>query len=127
MKKTGSRNVTGLLTLALLLPLFTSCQKIFKKEDLIGTWAYQDNTKYTITFKEDGTLGYSAPDETPYYTPTYTVDGIFIHIRVMVGSATINDVVEIRSLTPTTLVIYYDGDLLFDGQSLTGEYVLLKR
>ena len=127
MKKTGSRIVTGLLTLVLLLPLFTSCQKAFKKEDLIGTWAYQDNTKYTITFKEDGTLGYSAPEETPYYTPTYTVDGIFIHIRVMVGSATINDVVEIRSLNPTTLVIYYDGDLLFDGQSLTGEYVLLKR
>jgi len=36
-------------------------------------------------------------------------------------------VVEIRSLTPTTLVVYYDGDLLFDGQSLNGEYTLLKR
>jgi hypothetical protein len=115
------------LAFALLIPLFSSCQKTYKKEDLIGTWAYQENTKYTITFKEDGTLGYTAPGDTPYYTPTYTVDGIFIYIRVMIGSAAVNDVVEIRSLTPTTLVIFYDGDLLFDGESLTGEYVLLRK
>ncbi|NLA16060.1 MAG: hypothetical protein GX877_05950 [Bacteroidales bacterium] len=127
MKKSGTRLFTCLLTIALLMPVVTSCDKSFKRDDLIGTWAYQDNKQYTITFREDGTMGYTAPQETPYYTPTYTLEGIFIHVRVIVGSATISDVVEIRSLSPTTLVVYYDGDLLFDNQSLNGEYVLLKR
>ena len=127
MKKSGIRLFTCLLAITLLLPVVTSCEKSFKRDDLIGTWAYQDNTKYTITFREDGTMGYTAPQETPYYTPTFTLEGIFIHIRVIIGSADISDVVEIRSLTPTTWVIYYDGDPLFDGQSLNGEYVLLER
>ena len=127
MKKSGIRLFTCLLAITLLLPVVTSCEKSFKRDDLIGTWAYQDNTKYSITFHEGGTMAYTAPQETPYYTPTFTLEGIFIHIRVIIGSAAISDVVEIRSLTPTTLVIYYDGDLLFDGQSLNGEYVLLKR
>jgi hypothetical protein len=127
MKKKGIRMFTGLMAVSLLFLMTSSCQKEYKVSDLLGTWAYQDNTQYTITFREDGTMGYTAPVSAPSYTPTYTLDGFYIYVRVIVGSATISDVVEIRSLNPTTLVVYYDGDLLFDGQSLNGEYTLLKR
>lgn len=127
MKKKGIRMITGLLAMSLLTLMMASCQKHYSVSDLLGTWAYQDNTEYSITFREDGTMGYTAPVSAPSHTPTYTLDGFYIYVRVYVGSATISDVVEIRSLTPTTLVVYYDGDLLFDGQSLDGEYTLLKR
>jgi len=127
-KETGIRFFTGILAVSLLLLTTASCEKDkYTKEDLLGTWAYDANTQYTVTFKTDGTMGYTAPESSPAYTPTFTLDGIYIYIRVVVGSATVSDVVEIRSLSDTKLIIYYDGDLLFDGQSLNGEYSLTKK
>lgn len=127
MKKQGIRMIKGLLAMALLTVLTVSCQKHYSVSDLLGTWSYDDEPAYTVTFREDGTMGYTAPVSAPTYTPTYTLDGIYIYVRVIVGSATVSDVVEIRSLDSTTMVLYYDGDLLFDGQSLDGEYILTKK
>ena len=61
MKKKGIRMFTGLMAVSLLFLMTSSCQKEYKVSDLLGTWAYQDNTQYTITFREDGTMGYTAP------------------------------------------------------------------
>lgn len=127
MKKQGIRMIKGLLAMALLTVLTVSCQKHYTVSDLLGTWSYDDEPAYTVTFREDGTMGYSAPGSPPSFTPTYTLDGIYIYVRVIVGSTTVNDVVEIRSLNSTTMVLYYDGNLLFDGQSLNGEYILTKK
>lgn len=119
--------IKGLLAMALFTVFTVSCQKHYSVSDILGTWSYEDEPAYTVTFREDGTMGYTAPVSAPSYTPTYTLDGIYIYVRVIVGSATVSDVVEIRSLDSTTMVLYYDGDLLFDGQSLDGEYILTKK
>lgn len=129
MKKQGIRLIKSLFAMALLTLMTVSCQKHYSVSDLLGTWSYDEDPEYSITFREDGTLGYTTPVSVPSstYTPTYTLDGIYIYIRVMIGSAVVSDVVEIRSLKSTTMVLYYDGELLFDGQSLNGEYILTKK
>ena len=61
MKRKGNRMITGLMAMSLLILMTASCQKEYTVSDLLGTWAYQDNTQYTITFRQDGTMGYTAP------------------------------------------------------------------
>lgn len=113
--------------LALMAVSFSSCEKEkYNVDQLLGTWQYDENTAYTVTFLADGSLTYTAPEAITPYRPTYTLDGEMIYIRVLIGSTYVDDVIQITNLTDTKLVLYYDGDLLFDKQSLTGEYRLTK-
>ncbi len=106
-----------------------SCEKNAKwtAADLVGTWVYDDDPRYSVTFNSNGSLNYVAPDAESNITPTYTVNGELITIRVVMASATVTDVVKVTSLSGNKMVIYYDGDLLFDEQSLTGEYKLTRK
>lgn len=113
----------------MLTMVAVSCEKneSWTAEDLLGTWVYDDDTRYSVTFNSNGSMSYQAPDAESGYTPTYVVNGELITIRVVVGSATATDVVKVNSLTSNKMVIYYDGDLLFDNKSLTGEYSLTRK
>lgn len=115
--------------MALLFALAaTGCDKI-TTSDLWGRWVYDTDTRYSVTFNQDNTLGYSAPEATTYdYVPTYYLNGEQIIISVKVGSTTASEFVEILSLKGDNMVIYYEGDLMFgDSKPLSGEYSLTRK
>lgn len=117
----------GILATTLLLVATVSCTK-WTQDDLIGTWQYDDQPGYTVTFKTNGTLGYTVPSgEAPQYTPSYVFNNPQIVITVQVGSYMATEIVEVRSLNKTNMVIYYEGDILFEGKSVNGEYSLTKK
>lgn len=121
------KTLSVLLGMVLTLGL-TACEEdSYTVEQLIGTWSLDSEAGYLVTFNTNGSLEYTAPGNPTQYPTTFNLDGKRIFIRVSIANSYVEDVVEIRSLSESKLVIYYDGELLFDNQSLKKEYSLSRK
>ena len=61
MKKPGIRLIKSLFAMALLTLMTVSCQKHYSVSDLLGTWSYDEDPEYSITFRKTGLRIYYSP------------------------------------------------------------------